>query len=95
MPDRVTDIFDPNWQPGRKTKERAWVRVARTGEPFEVALAEIIESRKAAHLMSIAHNARKAQESKELKPLRRGAYNDKPQSVRAIPTGFETNRRAH
>jgi hypothetical protein len=70
MPDPVHDIFDPNWQPGRKTKERAWARVKRTGEPFDVALAEIIESRREAHRVSLAHNERVSREAAELRPLR-------------------------
>lgn len=92
------DIRDPNWRPGKRMLARAAIRAERYGIPFDKALAEQIEDAKAALLISHVANERKKDDAAELYSERRNDRRSifpEPQSVRAIPTATESDRRKH
>lgn len=93
----MSKIFDPDWKPGKRMLAKAAKRAQRHGIPFDQALAEQIADSKAAARLSLSHNARStdtAELREETKLAKQRVY-PKPQSVRAVPTATETNRRKH
>jgi hypothetical protein len=89
----------PGWVAGKGTRVKAVARAAQTGETFEEALQAIrdgmIRAREARDERTRQENDERADEREQLKRERADVFPKPPRSVRAIPTGIETNRRRH
>lgn len=92
------DIFHPDWKPGKGTIRKA-ERLARNKRiPYEDALEQVVfNAREKLRLTWVANEA----QAEEVRALRAEVKQDKrsvfpePQSIRAIPTAIETQRRGH
>ena len=95
----TSDVFSPDWRPGRDVRRKAIARAARTGETFDEAAMAIAAAIRRGQEANTEHQRREASADRDrrqqMRQERRFVY-PKPNSVRDFPAGgFETNRRRH
>lgn len=92
----TSDVFSPDYRPGKNGKlmARAKARARRDGTPLEDAIQREIEGARVKSLLNMARQGEEAREAAELREKKKGVFPE-PNSVRAIPTGFETKRSRH
>lgn len=94
----VTDIRDPRWRPGRGTLQKAHYRARQKGVPFEQALDEVVQIARDRLALNELHIARSNAEVSGQRAANRAEKDNvfpAPQSIHAVPTAIETQRRGH